>query len=160
MGGERVAKILLVSEGIGESRSVERYTIGLACSLKYDIKVLFIADDRYAVELIGGGLHERSVDALREEVEARAKEEFQVFRELSLNIEYEVKRGISHEVLMRELEEDSDIKLVIVGYSPAGWLRELVEKPHLPEVLRKRKLPVLVVPYDIREEDYFSVLKC
>jgi len=155
-----VPKILLVSEGVGEGRAVERYTIGLACSIKYDIKLLFIADERYAVELIGGGLHERSVDALREEVEARATEELRVFRELSLNIEYSVKSGISHEVLQKELEGDEDIKLVIVGYSPTGWLRELVEKPHLPEILKKRKIPVLLVPSDIREEDYFSVLKC
>ncbi len=155
-----MAKILLVSEGMSEHKAVERYTIGLACSLKYDIKLLFVADERYAVELIGGGLHERGVDAIKEEVEEKAREELEVFRGLSLNIEYRVKKGISHEVLMEELEKDEDIKLVIVGYSRAGWLREVVEKPILPEILKKRKIPVLVVPEDIREEDFFSVLKC
>lgn len=155
-----MAKILLVSEGVSEHKAVERYTIGLACSLKYDIKLLFIADERYAVELIGGGLHERGVDAIKEEVEEKAREELNVFRDLSLNIEYRVKTGISHEIVMEELERDREIKLLIVGYSPTGWLKELVEKPLLPEILRKRKVPVLVVPSDISEEDYFSVLKC
>jgi nucleotide-binding universal stress UspA family protein len=155
-----VAKILLASEGVSEKKAVERYTIGLACSLKYDIKLLFVADERYAVELIGGGLHERSVDAIKEEVEEKAKKELEVFRGLSLNIEYRVKTGISHEVVLKELERDEEIKLVIVGYSPTGWLKELVEKPLLPEIIKKRKIPVLIVPEDIREEDFFSVLKC
>lgn len=155
-----MAKILLVSEGVSEHKAVERYTIGLACSMKYDIKLLFIADERYAVELIGGGLHERGVDAIKEEVEEKAREELNVFRDLSLNIEYRVKTGISHEIVMEELERDRDIKLLIVGYSPAGWLKELVDKHHISEIIKKRKIPVLIVPEDISEEDFFSVLKC
>lgn len=155
-----MAKILLVSEGVSEQTAVERYTMGLACSLRYDIKLLFIADERYAVELIGGGLHEREVDALRKAVEEKAREEFEVFRRLSLNIEYGVKKGVATDVLLKELEKDSEVKLVIIGYSPTGWLKEIVEKPLLPEILKRRRIPVLVVPEGIREEDFFSVLKC
>lgn len=110
--------------------------------------------------IIGGGLHERGVDAIKEEVEEKAREELEVFRGLSLNIEYRVKKGITREVVLKELEKDEEIKLVIVGYSPTGWLKELVEKPLLPEIIKKRKIPVLIVPEDIREEDFFSVLKC
>ncbi|WP_456474740.1 hypothetical protein [Candidatus Pyrohabitans sp.] len=155
-----MAKILLVSEGVSEQTSIERYTMGLACSLRYDIKLLFIVDERYAVELIGGGLYKREVDALRKAVEEKAREEFDVFKRLSLNIEYRVEKGVAADVLLKELEKDREVKLVIIGYSPTGWLKEIVEKPLLPEILKRRRIPVLVVPESIREEDFFSVLKC